>query len=226
KPARPKISQPSTAARKPFVQDQKKKVVEEKEPPKTIFGDGGAIKSQESRVKSQGKAAPSTRDQGDVKKGVKEELNGFPDEKGVLPQSKDGSAIIPPSSLFDKNTIEKFARKEPRVDRELTFDIPEFKNRGYMRMLKEKIEGIWRYPKEAARLGISGDLFIKFSIKKDGELGEVELLRTSGHKELDEAAVKALKDAEPFWPLPADWKKDDLEINGHFIYIYGRAIIM
>ena len=93
-------------------------------------------------------------------------------------------------------------------------------------MLKEKIESIWQYPKEAARLGLSGDLYIKFTIKRDGKLGEIDLLRTSGHKDLDEAAMKALKDAEPFWPLPADWEKDDLEINGHFIYVYGSAFIM
>ncbi|MBI5100127.1 MAG: energy transducer TonB [Nitrospirae bacterium] len=139
---------------------------------------------------------------------------------------KDKPALSPPSALFDKNIIENYAKKESPADRGLTFEMPDFKNRGYMRMLKEKIESIWRYPKEAARLGISGDLYLKFSIKKDGKLGEVELLRTSGYKDFDEAAMKALKEAEPFWPLPEDWEKDDLEITGHFIYIYGDAVVM
>jgi len=93
-------------------------------------------------------------------------------------------------------------------------------------MLKEKIEGIWIYPPEAARLGISGDLYINFVIKRDGKLGEVEVVRTSGFRELDKAAVKALKDAEPFWPLPEDWEKEDLEIKGHFIYIISDAIAL
>ncbi|MBI5664700.1 MAG: energy transducer TonB [Nitrospirae bacterium] len=95
-----------------------------------------------------------------------------------------------------------------------------------MRMLKERIESIWQYPKEAARMGLSGDLYMKFTIRKDGRLGEVELLRTSGFKDLDEAAIKAVKKAEPFWPLPDDWDKDDLEIKGHFIYIFGDTMAL
>jgi protein TonB len=93
-------------------------------------------------------------------------------------------------------------------------------------MLKERIEDIWKYPKEAAQKGLSGELYIKFSINKDGRLGETEIVRTSGHRELDEAAMKALKNAEPFWPLPDDWDKDTLEIKGHFIYIFGDTLVM
>ncbi len=132
----------------------------------------------------------------------------------------------PLSSLFDKKTIEKFARKgEPR-GKGLSFNTSEFRNRGYMRRLKKRIEDAWKYPVEAARLGISGDLYMKFSIKKDGTLGEIKLLRTSGYRDLDEAAIKALRDAGPFWPLPEDWEKDSLEIKGHFIYIFGSTYIM
>ena len=93
-------------------------------------------------------------------------------------------------------------------------------------MLKEKIEGIWEYPKEAARKKMSGELYIMFTIKRKGELGEVEVVRTSGHRILDRAAVKALKDAAPFWPLPDNWPDEQIEINGRFIYLYGRAVVM
>ncbi|MBL7031776.1 MAG: energy transducer TonB, partial [Nitrospira sp.] len=102
----------------------------------------------------------------------------------------------------------------------------EFKHRGYMLVLKERIESIWKYPKEAARQGKSGDLYIVFTIKRKGELGEVEVVRTSGHRSLDLAAIKALKDAAPFWPLPDDWPEEEIEIKGHFIYLYGRTHVM
>jgi len=95
-----------------------------------------------------------------------------------------------------------------------------------MRTVKKRIEDIWKYPEEAARLGISGDLYMDFTIKKDGTVGEIEIVRTSGYRELDEAAIKALRDASPFWPLPEDWEKDSLKIRGHFIYILGRTYIM
>lgn len=142
------------------------------------------------------------------------------------PQGSPGVRTVPPSSLFDRQTIEEFASRNAPRDRGLTFDISEFKNRGYMRMLRDRIESIWEYPREAARQGVSGDLYIKFVIRKDGTLGDVELLRTSGYRVLDEAAIRALKKGEPYWPLPNDWDKDVLEIKGHFIYVYGNAYVM
>jgi protein TonB len=135
--------------------------------------------------------------------------------------------VLPPSALFDRRTIEKFARKgTPPVDRGLTFDTAEFRHRGYMRMLRERIEDVWQYPGEAAKRGISGDLYIKFVINRDGHLTDIKLLRTSGYRLLDEAAMNALKNAEPYWPLPEDWDKDTLEIKGHFIYVFGRTFVM
>lgn len=128
--------------------------------------------------------------------------------------------------LFDRDIIEKFAKRaEQKEKNSITFDTKEFQYYGYMRRLKEKIEGVWKYPPDAAMRGIYGDLYIMFTIKKDGTLGAVELVRTSGHKSLDEAAIKALKDAVPYWPLPEEWGKDGLTIRGHFVYsIYGAYV--
>ncbi|MFN3396559.1 MAG: energy transducer TonB, partial [Thermodesulfovibrionales bacterium] len=131
-----------------------------------------------------------------------------------------GSPVLPRERLFDREVVEKLAKKEKediKPDRGITFDTNELRYYSYMQRLKDKIEGIWRYPPEAAERGIYGDLYIRFTIKKNGRLGDIELLRTSGYRSLDEAAMKALRDAEPFWPLPEEWKKDDLIITGHFI---------
>jgi protein TonB len=104
----------------------------------------------------------------------------------------------------------------------ISFDVKGFKYDGYMMRLKDKIEGIWQYPSDAAMRGIYGDLYLSFTIRKNGSLSKVELVRTSGHRSLDEAAMKALKDAAPYWPLPEDWKEEELTVKGHFIYsIYG-----
>lgn len=128
--------------------------------------------------------------------------------------------------LFDREIVERFAKREEKGhDSSITFDTKEFKYATYMVRLKERIEGIWRYPSEAAMRGIYGDLYIKFTIKKNGRLEDVELMRTSGHRSLDEAAMRALKDGEPYWPLPEEWGKDSLSITGHFVYsIYGTYI--
>ncbi|MCS7203173.1 MAG: energy transducer TonB [Thermodesulfovibrio sp.] len=126
--------------------------------------------------------------------------------------------------IFDKDIIAKLSQSSKRNEQfetkqGLSFSAKEFSNWGYLERLREKIERIWQYPSQAAERGIYGDLYIRFTIDKKGNLVSAELIRTSGYRILDEAAMKALKDAQPFWPLPDDWEKDSLTITGHFIYI-------
>ncbi|MDP2157623.1 MAG: TonB family protein, partial [Nitrospirota bacterium] len=130
--------------------------------------------------------------------------------------------------LFDRRIIGDTALKgeggKTKKDA-LTFDTRDYRYAGYMKKLKEKIESTWKYPPEAAKKGLYGDLKISFTIKKDGRLGAVELVRTSGYKILDDAALKALRDGEPYWPIPDDWGMDSYTINGHFFYtMYGYGI--
>ena len=165
---------------------------------------------------------------------IRDEVSSSPFRKGVdidvLPQvgKKEAESLADkgPLFLFDREVIAKYAGKVQQPEKDLAFDASEFKHRGYMRILKEKIESIWRYPTDAVRKNRSGDLYIMFTIKRNGELGDVEILRTSGYRSLDRAAMQALKDAEPFWPLPDDWPEEFLEIKGHFIYLYGRTHVM
>ena len=155
------------------------------------------------------------------------DINSIPDT-GIIPPGTGGGLSFPLKigDLFDREIIAKSAKKEDEQKKSsVTFDAKEFKYYGYMQRLKEKIEGIWQYPSDAAMRGIYGDLYINFTIKKDGSLGSVDLFRTSGHRSLDEAAIKALRDAAPYWPLPEEWKEDGLTIKGHFIYtLYGTYI--
>ena len=149
--------------------------------------------------------------------------------------SKNGNLSDKPgyldrAKLFDRGVIGESARKEvagaqKKRDDSITFDTSDYRYAGYMRKLKEKIESIWVYPPEAAARGIYGDLKIRFTILKNGKLGEVELVRTSGNKMLDDAAIKALKDGEPYWPIPEEWGMESYTVPGHFIYsIYGYQI--
>lgn len=150
-----------------------------------------------------------------------------PGKVAVKPGTGGLSFPLSMKDLMDESVIEKFAMKqdEPQEKSSITFDAKEFRYQNYMQRLKEKIEGIWKYPPDAAMRGIYGDLYIVFTIKKDGSLGSVDIKRTSGYKSLDDAAIKALRDAAPYWPLPEDWKQDSLTITGHFVYLlYGMYI--
>lgn len=151
-------------------------------------------------------------------------------QPGFLKSGKQAGKreAITKKELFDGSVIGDAALKGEggkRKNDTLTFDTQDYRYAGYMRKLKEKIESIWEYPPEAAKKGLYGDLRISFTIRRDGKLGAVELARTSGYKMLDDAALKALRDGEPYWPIPDDWGMESYTINGHFFYtMYGYGI--
>lgn len=216
------VQQDTNQKIKPVIKERKKPLpVKKRRPPEknvkpdTLFNENTVLSD----------SANSSPEQARNENG-KEPVTALKNEDVDRHSRENAVTIIPPSALFDRKIIDKFASKGPDKEKGLTFEAPELINRGYMRLLREKIENIWKYPQEAARHGRSGDLYIKFTIKKDGSLGKVELIRTSGHRELDKAAIKALEDAQPYWPLPDDWKGDDLEINGHFIYVFGTTYFL
>jgi len=154
-------------------------------------------------------------------------------ESDDLTQKPLKPQYLPREKLFDRNIIGDLAKRESEKEmresekkgekgKSLTLDTKNYKFLIYNERLKERIENIWIYPHEEASRGIYGDLIIRFTIKKNGTLGAVELVRTSGHQNLDTAAMEALKDGEPYWPLPNEWGMDAYTIVGHFVYtIYG-----
>ncbi len=171
--------------------------------------------------------APKAETPSQTQKGDQGQTPEEPGKIAVKPGTGGLSFPLRMKDLMDESVIEKFAMKhdEAQEKSSITFDAKEFKYQNYMQRLKEKIEGIWKYPSDAAMRGIYGDLYIAFTIKKDGSLGSVDIKRTSGYKSLDDAAIKALKDAAPYWPLPEDWKQDSLTITGHFVYLlYGMYV--
>ncbi|MDP3940400.1 MAG: energy transducer TonB [Deltaproteobacteria bacterium] len=70
----------------------------------------------------------------------------------------------------------------------------------------------------AARTG-RGATVVRFVIAKNGRLeGEPALLQSSGSAFLDEEALRAVRYAEPFPPVPDRIAKNSLTITGEFIY--------
>ena len=84
----------------------------------------------------------------------------------------------------------------------VTLDTDEFKFISYNRWLKVKVESVLAYPELAALSGYQGTLYILFDIMKDGSLGRLEVLKSSGYKILDDEALRAIRAAAPFQPCP------------------------
>ena len=87
----------------------------------------------------------------------------------------------------------------------------------YLLGVKNKIENVWEYPYRARREGLSGVLVIEFSINSNGSLHGATILRSSGKKILDKAAVQAIYNAARYNPFPRQWTIKRLNIVGAFI---------
>jgi periplasmic protein TonB len=100
----------------------------------------------------------------------------------------------------------------------IPLDTPEPKYQDYFNKVRERIKANWVYPRQAGERNIEGELVIEFHIAKDGRLEFIELRDSSGTRILDDAALTAVKLAQPFPPVPDDIAKRTLAINGQFRY--------
>ena len=85
----------------------------------------------------------------------------------------------------------------------------EYRFAQYVEDWRQKVErvGTLNYP-DAARGKLYGSLLLSVSIRADGSVDKVGVQRSSGHKVLDEAAVRIVKMAAPYAPFPPDIRKD------------------
>lgn len=139
---------------------------------------------------------------------------------------KAGKGPLPFLSQAD---IDEFARKgmpakKPGED-SVTLDTDEFKFISYNRWLKIKVESVLKYPELAALSGLQGTLYIEFDIMKDGSLGNLELLKSSGYKILDDEALRAIRNSAPFQALPDEWHMDHYTIRAAVLFYLSEAYI-
>jgi len=86
----------------------------------------------------------------------------------------------------------------------------EFRDATYMAAWQAKIEmiGNLNYPEEARRRNISGNLRLDVAINADGSVNSISVIRSSGHKLLDDAAIRIVRLAAPFGQMPLEMRKE------------------
>jgi periplasmic protein TonB len=92
----------------------------------------------------------------------------------------------------------------------------------YFSSIKRNIELVWEYPEPALRYGLQGKLLLQFTILASGELESAHIIRSSGSNLLDHEALRAMKAAAPFRPIPPWIDKKRLTITASFEYLDNR----
>ena len=87
----------------------------------------------------------------------------------------------------------------------------EYEYAAYMRGWVDKVErvGNLNLPEVIRQRGLHGQLILDVVVRRDGSIGEITVSRTSGNKLLDDTAIRTVRLAQPFPPLPKT--KDDID---------------
>jgi protein TonB len=104
----------------------------------------------------------------------------------------------------------------------------------YLAGWKARMErlGTLNFPTAARRQGLEGQPVLEVALAADGHIEEVRIVRTSGHPELDRAALELVRLGSPFDPFPAqvrasydvlrfayEWRFLDGRVSGSGVYV-------
>ncbi len=127
-------------------------------------------------------------------------------------ESETPIALVPtPPSPVIASAADEALRLRGNTSRELEIraDTRESALAPYLDGWKRKIEriGTLNYPRDSRRQRMSGNPVLAVTIRADGTLKDISVQQSSGHKEIDQAALNILKLASPFDPFPAQLRQ-------------------
>jgi protein TonB len=89
----------------------------------------------------------------------------------------------------------------------------------YQKKTFDRVAKAWKAPAVAGLPAIGKKTVVQAAIAKDGKLSSAAVSMSSGKKGWDAAALKAVKAAAPFDPLPAGYNYHSLEVHFHVAFV-------
>jgi len=96
----------------------------------------------------------------------------------------------------------------------LTLDVTDFPYAWYLRQVLHKVEERWQTQDRASEPAQKPRIYVE--IRRDGSIAPPRIEQTSGSSFYDRAALRAITEASPFPPLPADWANPSLRVLFNF----------
>ena len=134
-----------------------------------------------------------------------------------IPTTQEEAKIISTSELISNlGNLDLAPRKKLSTNRVKTISAStkDYEYRLYFEAWRQKVEriGALNYP-ESAKAGNLGALRLTVSLNKEGNIKEIIINKTSGNKELDEAAIKIVRLGEPYAVFSPKMQKEVDLIN-------------
>ena len=140
------------------------------------------------------------------KKSKDSQINKKPNDKLI-----NTSEIL--SQISEFNLVSELgifnSDKNQRI-KSISANTTDYIYRLYFQAWKQKVEkiGAMNYPKEASELGMFGSLRLTVMIDAEGMIRNLYINKSSGHKELDDAALNIVRLGEPYARFPAEILKE------------------
>ncbi|MEW8043961.1 MAG: energy transducer TonB [gamma proteobacterium symbiont of Phacoides pectinatus] len=111
------------------------------------------------------------------------------------------------SAELDQKT-RAYAKRPKR--KTISASTQEYKYASYLDAWRHKVEhiGNLNYPDEAKRRRLYGNLLLHVALNTDGTIREINIKRSSGHKLLDDAAIRIVRLAAPYAPFPTEIREE------------------
>jgi len=135
-------------------------------------------------------------------------------EKPALPPTLSATALMTNSfkiASLSAQIRRKLQAKAERPRRKfISASTKEYKYAAYMEAWRSKVErvGNLNYPEAARKNKLSGSLILDVALNDDGSINQITVRRSSGHKVLDDAAIRIVKLASPYSPFPDQISKE------------------
>jgi len=117
----------------------------------------------------------------------------------LLMQESMTMAKLQPGIQRDRESQSKLPRRKW-----ISANTREYEYAAYMQAWVAKVErvGNLNYPEEIRKMKLTGDLVMTVGIKVDGSVESIDIQRSSGKPQLDQAATRIVRLAGPYSPLP------------------------
>jgi len=151
-------------------------------------------------------------------------------EKPALPPTPSATALMMNSfkiASLSAQIRRKLQAKAERPRRKfISASTKEYKYASYMEAWRSKVErvGNLNYPEAARKNKLSGSLILDVALNDDGSINQITVRRSSGHKVLDDAAIRIVKLASPYSPFPDQIREetDILHITRTWQFLNGH----
>jgi protein TonB len=119
---------------------------------------------------------------------------------------------------------QEYAKRPKR--KYISANTKEYSYAAYMAAWVARVEriGNLNYPDEARREQMHGELVLTVALRKDGTIKSVDVIESSGHKLLDDSAVRIVNQAAPFPPIPAEDGVDELYVTRTWQFLPGDIL--